>query len=185
MGTRFLQLLDGVCGKLGCEDGARCGQALRGVLNSNPDGDTRTRCGSSFEGKKDVRGCACFENCETEFRYSKCIREEGWRLQCVIAKSGQIRFVESLEERKARRWDFAFGGDGDDEYLFRGMMWAKSLWWTSTYNDEDDWTLKVGCKGNSWDVPFVEVFDLLGFRFRRNEKGIQWPEKKLRKGMGC
>ena len=31
---------------------------------------------------KDVRGSVCFVNCETEFRHSKCIRREGWRLQC-------------------------------------------------------------------------------------------------------
>ena len=26
---------------------------------------------------QDLKGSACFENCETEFRYSKCIRQGG------------------------------------------------------------------------------------------------------------
>ena len=42
-----------------------------------------------------------------------------------------------------------------------------SLWWTSTIKDEDKLTLKVKCKGKSWGLLLVEVFDLLGYRFRR------------------
>ena len=36
----------------------------------------------------------------------------------------------------------------------------------------------------SWDLPFVEAFDLLGSRFRRTGNWIQGNEKTLRKGMG-
>ena len=52
------------------------------------------------------------------------------------------------------------------------------------YKDEDERTMKVGCKGESWKLPFVEAFDLLGLRSRRTGKGIQGTEKTLRKGMG-
>ena len=46
-------------------------------------------------------------------------------------------------------------------------------WWTSTYKEENERTLKVGSRGNSWDLPLVEPFDLLGHRFRRSGRGIQ------------
>ena len=49
----------------------------------------------------------------------------------------------------------------------------ESLWWRSTYKAEDGMTLKVGSRGENWEMPFVEVFDLLEYRFRRNGKGIQ------------
>ena len=46
----------------------------------------------------------------------------------------------------------------------------ESLWWTSTYKDEVERMLKVGCKGKSGDLPFVQVLDLLENRFRRTGK---------------
>ena len=36
----------------------------------------------------------------------------------------------------------------------------------------------------TWDLPFMEVFDVLGFRFRRDGKGMQGTEKTLRTGLG-
>ena len=33
-------------------------------------------------------------------------------------------------------------------------------------------------------MPFVKVFDFLGYRFRRNGKGIQATERTLKKVMG-
>ena len=59
----------------------------------------------------------------------------------------------------------------------------ESLWWTSTNKEEDERTLKAGSRGKSWDLPLVEAFDLLGFRFRRSGRRIQRTEK-LSKGMG-
>ena len=43
---------------------------------------------------QDVRGCACFENSETEFRYSGCVRQGGVEAG-VVETCGQIRAVES------------------------------------------------------------------------------------------
>ena len=109
-----------------------------------------------------------------------------------------------------------FGGEGDDEYPFSGMMWAdnysiysddrkmwkyivndiieelmildmepkrESLWWTCTYKAEDRFTLVVGGGGECWEMPFVERFDSLEYRFRNNGKGVQVIESTLKKGM--
>ena len=61
---------------------------------------------------------------------------------------------------------------------------AGSPWWTSTYKDGDERTLKVGCKGGQERLPVVEAFDLLGYRFRRTGKWLQVTEKTMRNGMG-
>ena len=52
----------------------------------------------------------------------------------------------------------------------------ESLWWTSTCKDEIERTLKIECKGKSWDLPFVQVFDLLENRFRRTGMGFEGTE---------
>ena len=36
----------------------------------------------------------------------------------------------------------------------------------------------------NWDMPFVDAFDLLGYRFRKAGKGVQGTDKTLREGMG-
>ena len=41
---------------------------------------------------QDVQGSACFANCETEFRCSKCIRQGGSN---VVESRGQMRVMES------------------------------------------------------------------------------------------
>ena len=42
--------------------------------------------------------------------------------------------------------------------------------------------LDVGGRRKSWDLLFVQAFDLLGYRFSRTVKGIPGTEKTLRKG---
>ena len=97
-----------------------------------------------------------------------------------------------------------------DEYLFRGMMWADdcwqvsdnkrswvcmvndiseellgldmepwldSLWWASTYKDEEAATLMVGGRWKTLDMPFMKVFDALDYRFF---KEMQRTEKTLK-----
>ena len=44
---------------------------------------------------QDVKGSACFENCETEFRYSRCIRQGSVEAPRAVGTRGQIRVVES------------------------------------------------------------------------------------------
>ena len=60
----------------------------------------------------------------------------------------------------------------------------ESLWWTRSCEEEDKLSLKVGGRGKDWDLPFREVFDVLGYRFQRDGTGTQGVEKTLRKGMG-
>ena len=59
----------------------------------------------------------------------------------------------------------------------------ESLLWTSSY-EEDKLTLQVGGGGKDWDLPFREVFEVLGYRFQRDGKSTQGVGKTLRKGMG-
>ena len=117
---------------------------------------------------------------------------------------------------KATGWEPSFGGENDNGYVFRGMMWADIYWlfcdkkrdeyamsttlskscWTRTWNrkqhscggtstceDEDMTTLRVGGRGKTWDLPFREVFDVLGYRFHCNAKGFQGAERTFCKGM--
>ena len=58
----------------------------------------------------------------------------------------------------------------------------ESLWWTSTYKDEDVATLEVESRKKLWDLPFMEVFDVLDTRCQRDGKGMQRTEEKPRKG---
>ena len=58
------------------------------------------------------------------------------------------------------------------------------LWWASTHKDENGTTLKVENRSQTWDWPFMEVFDVLGHRFHRDGERAQGTEKTLRKGVG-
>ena len=75
---------------------------------------------------QDVRGSASFENCETEFLHSRCIRQGGVApvLWGRIAKN----VLSTAEEMwRARGWGLSFGGQHDNEYTLRGMMWATTV----------------------------------------------------------
>ena len=61
----------------------------------------------------------------------------------------------------------------------------ESLWWTCSYEEQKQLTLKVAGRGKEWDLTFMEVFDVLGYRFNREGKDAQGVEKTMRKGMGC
>ena len=45
-------------------------------------------------------------------------------------------------------------------------------------------TLNMENRSQTWDWPFMEVFDVLGHRFHRDGEGGQGIEKTLRKGVG-
>ena len=57
----------------------------------------------------------------------------------------------------------------------------ESLWRTSTHKSKDG--ANVG-GGRQEKMPFVEVFDLLGCRFRRNQKRFQGMERTFKKVVG-
>ena len=44
---------------------------------------------------------------------------------------------------------------------------------------ENGATLELGNRGHTWDLPFKEVFDVLGFRFRGDGKGPQGADRTL------
>ena len=58
----------------------------------------------------------------------------------------------------------------------------ESLWWTSTHQVEETNTLSVGNRGLAWDLPFKDVFQVLGCRFHRDGKGSQGEDRTLCKG---
>ena len=60
----------------------------------------------------------------------------------------------------------------------------ESLWWTSTHKCEDRTTLRVGSRGKTWDLPFREVFEVLGYRCRRDGKGFESAQGTMCKGTG-
>ena len=127
----------------------------------------------------------------------------------------QVHALESGEKRgEPKAGDF--GGQHDNEYTLRGMMWAdnfwlfidnreklicmvndiieelldldmernpESLWWTSTFQDENMRTLRVGVRDRAWDLLLCEVFDVLGYRFHRNGKGFQGVERSMCKAL--
>ena len=53
--------------------------------------------------------------------------------------------------------------------------------WTSTHQAEEEKTLRVGNRGLAWDL--FDVFEVLGYRFDRDEKGSQGSDRTLCKGM--
>ena len=66
-----------------------------------------------LEEMKDVRGSGSFEHCETEFRYSRCIRQGSVEASVFVEKSGQIRVVEGRVEVE---------GKGVEERVFEQDM---------------------------------------------------------------
>ena len=55
----------------------------------------------------------------------------------------------------------------------------ESLWWTSSFEEEDKITLKVGGGGKEWNLPFREVFEVLEYRFQCDRKCTQGVEKDI------
>ena len=64
---------------------------------------------------QDVKGSACFETCETEFRYSKCIRQGGVEAPILLGRVAKYVLWKAKEKWKARGWGLSFGGESDNE----------------------------------------------------------------------
>ena len=73
---------------------------------------------------QDVRGSACVENSETEFRYLRCIRHGGVEAPVLWGRVAKWVLWRAEEKWKANGWGLLFGGQHDNEYVLRGMMWA-------------------------------------------------------------
>ena len=111
-----------------CEDGVRCGEGFGGVKFFHRHRDARPRCAALLEEMKDVRGSACCENCETEFRFSRCIRQGGVEAPVLWGRVTKYVLWKAETKSKAKGWKVAFGGEGDNEYLLSGMMRADTHW---------------------------------------------------------
>ena len=73
---------------------------------------------------QDVKGSACSETCETEFRYSRCIRQGGVEAPVLWGRVAKYVLGKAEAKWKARGWGLSFGGESDNEYVMRSMMWA-------------------------------------------------------------
>ena len=60
----------------------------------------------------------------------------------------------------------------------------ESLWWTCSYEEEVQPTLKVAGREKEWNLLFRDIFVVLGYCFNRDGKGTQGVDMTLRKGMG-
>ena len=77
---------------------------------------------------QDVRGSASFENSETEFRYSRCIRQGGVEAPVLWGRVAKYVLWKAEEKWNAEGWGLSFGEEHDSEYTLRGMMWADNYW---------------------------------------------------------
>ena len=79
---------------------------------------------------QDVRRSACFENTETEFSGVRgaFVNAVGvlWRWRGSSFAVGVLLW--KAEKCRAKRWGLPFGGQHDNEYVLRGMMWADNCW---------------------------------------------------------
>ena len=95
--ARIVQIQYGFHGMLECEVGIRRGQAISGIADSHV--------------------YACFENSETELRYSRCIRQGGVEAPCCgDAWPNMFSMCISWEMRKVL--DFWAGGS-ETTHVFR------------------------------------------------------------------
>ena len=73
---------------------------------------------------QDVRGSASFENSETEFRYSRCIRQGGVEAPVLWERVAKSVLLKAEEKWRAKGGELPFGGQHDNEFVLRWMMWA-------------------------------------------------------------
>ena len=73
---------------------------------------------------QDARGSACFE----KFRYSRCIRQGGVEAPALWCRVAKYVLWKAEEQWKTNGWGLPCGGQHDNEYVLRGMMWADNFW---------------------------------------------------------
>ena len=67
----------------------------------------------------DVRCSLCFENCETELRHSKCIRQGGVEAPVLWGRMAKYVSWKAEEQWKTTGWRVAFGGNLVQRYDVR------------------------------------------------------------------
>ena len=58
----------------------------------------------------------------------------------------------------------------------------ESLWQTGTHQADETKTLSVENRGRAWDLPFKDVFEVLGYRLHRDGNGYEGADRTLCKG---
>ena len=76
---------------------------------------------------KDVRTAVCFENWETKFPYSRCIRQGSVETPVLWEKVAEY-LLWNAEENGRPRVGIWFGRQGDDEYRLSSMMRTDNSW---------------------------------------------------------
>ena len=77
---------------------------------------------------KDVCGSARFEKCETEFWYARCIRQGGVEAPVLWGLIAENVLLKAEVKSRAKGWGLPFGGQRDNEYKLRGLVWADNEW---------------------------------------------------------
>ena len=124
LGTMVLQVQNGLHGKLGREDGGRRGHAFCGIEDLTLTGIHRHVVAALLAEMKDVRGSACFENCETEFRHSEMYSASRVGAPVLWGRVAKYVSLKAEEKWKTNSWGRAFGRGFDDECSLGGVMWA-------------------------------------------------------------
>ena len=125
-----VQIQYGLYGKLGCEDGLRCGQALCGFKDySTLTGVHRHLTAALLAEMQDVRVAPrVFENSETEFRYSRCFCQGGVEAPCCHGSRVAKYVLWKAEEKwRAKGWGLSFGGQHDNKHVLRGHDVGREL----------------------------------------------------------
>ena len=78
---------------------------------------------------QDVRGsCELSRIARLTFGTLGAFAKEVWRLLCCGGRIAKFVLWKAEEKRRAKGWGLSFGGQHDNEYTLRGMMWADSYW---------------------------------------------------------
>ena len=116
-GNGVLQIQHGFLGELGRGDGVRRILSLTGVHGHV--------AASLLAEMQDVQGSACFENRETKFRYSRCIRHGG--VQAPVLRRRENVLWKSRGKVEGQRMGYYLRKEYHNQYVLLGM-WEENCW---------------------------------------------------------
>ena len=105
IGARVPQTQHGLRGELGRENGVERAETSVVSRIQSLTGVHGHVAAALLVEMQDVQGSACFENCETEFRYSRCIRQGRVEAPVLWGARGQIRVKESRGKVEGQRME--------------------------------------------------------------------------------
>ena len=127
LGSSILPIQDGFHGKLGREDGVGRGETLLSGIEGSISDESTDTVAALLGGMQDVQGSACFEN-ETEFRFSRCIRQGGVEAPVLWGRVAKYVWWEAEKQWKARGWGLALGEKYDNEFVLRCTRCVDNSW---------------------------------------------------------